>query len=88
MTAYVDFRFASTGDIASLGGPASRFNHNITAIKLLKSLEAEDRAYGDLAPDEQRKLVIPAGATAKFSTGFFLMALIRKRLSIRSLMGS
>ena len=36
MTAYVDFHFASTGDLASLGGPASRFNHNMTAIKLLK----------------------------------------------------
>jgi hypothetical protein len=54
MTAYADFRFASTGDLAYLGGPASRFNHNMTAIKLLKSLEAEGRAHGDLAPDEQR----------------------------------
>src|SRR5262249_14706682 len=56
MTAYADFRFASTGDLANLGGPASRFNHNITAIKLLKSLESEGRAHGDLAPDEQRTL--------------------------------
>src|SRR6266540_673949 len=54
MTAYADFRFATTGDLADLGGLASRFNHNITAIKLLKSLEAEGRAHGDLAPDEQR----------------------------------
>ena len=38
MTAYDDFRFASADDLADLGGPASRFNHNITAIKLLKSL--------------------------------------------------
>src|SRR5262245_22265641 len=54
MTTYADFRFASTGDLAYLGGPASRFNHNMTAIKLLKSLEADGRAHGDLAPDEQR----------------------------------
>src|SRR5262249_21674963 len=54
MTAYADFRFASTGDLAYLGGPASRFNHNMTAINLLKSLEAEGRAHGDLASVEQR----------------------------------
>ncbi|MGH9766456.1 MAG: hypothetical protein ACREAB_03400, partial [Blastocatellia bacterium] len=61
MTAYADFRFASTGDLASLGGPASRFNHNIAAIKLLKSLEAEGRTHGDLAPDEQRTLARYSG---------------------------
>jgi len=61
MTAYVDFRFASTGDLAYLGGPASRFNHNMMAIKLLKSLEAEGRAHGDLAPDEQRTLARYSG---------------------------
>jgi hypothetical protein len=61
MTAYVDFRFASTGDLAYLGGPASRFNHNIAVIKLLKSLESEGRAHGDLAPDEQRTLARYSG---------------------------
>jgi len=61
MTAYDDFRFASTGDLADFGGPASRFNHNITAIKLLKSLEAEGRAHGALAPDEQRTLARYSG---------------------------
>ncbi|MGH9767338.1 MAG: Eco57I restriction-modification methylase domain-containing protein [Blastocatellia bacterium] len=61
MTAYVDFRFASTGDLANLGGSASRFNHNFTAIKLLKSLEEEGRAHGDLAPEEQRTLARYSG---------------------------
>src|SRR5262245_160459 len=61
MTAYADFRFASIGDLAYLGGPASRFNHNITAIKLLKSLDAEGRAHGDLASDEQRTLARYSG---------------------------
>ncbi len=53
MTVYDDFRFTSAGDLADLGGPASRFKHNITAIKLLKSLEAEGRPPGNLTPDEQ-----------------------------------
>ncbi len=53
MTAYADFCFASADDLADLGGPATRFNHNIAAIKLLKSLEAEGRAHGDLRSDEQ-----------------------------------
>jgi hypothetical protein len=43
MTAYDDFRFASADDLADFGGPVSRFNHNVAAIKLLKSLEAEGR---------------------------------------------
>lgn len=61
MTAYADFRFASAGDLADLGGPASRFNHNVAAIKLLKSLEEEGRARGDLTPDEQRTLARYSG---------------------------
>src|SRR5881409_219086 len=61
MTAYDDFRFASVDDLADLGGPVSRFNHNVTAIKLLKSLEAEGRARGDLMPDEQRTLARYSG---------------------------
>jgi len=61
MTAYADFRFASIGDLAYLGGPSSRFNHNIAAIKLLKSLESESRAHGDLAPDDQRTLARYSG---------------------------
>src|SRR5437867_11804725 len=61
MTAYVDFRFASTGDLADLGGPTSRFNHNAAAIKLLKLLEEEGRAHGDLTPDEQRTLACYSG---------------------------
>ncbi len=61
MTAYDDFRFASADDLAGLGGPVSRFNHNVIAIKLLKSLEAEGRARGDLTPDEQRTLARYSG---------------------------
>ncbi|MGH9938536.1 MAG: hypothetical protein ACREAM_20035, partial [Blastocatellia bacterium] len=61
MTAYDDFRFALVDDLADLGGPVSRFNHNVTAIKLLKSLEAEGRERGDLAPDEQRTLARYSG---------------------------
>ncbi len=61
MTAYGDFRFAPADDLADLGGPASRFNHNIAAIKLLKSLEAEGRAHGDLRPDENRTLARYSG---------------------------
>jgi N12 class adenine-specific DNA methylase len=61
MTAYDDFRFASADDLAGLGGPVSRFNQNVAAIKLLKSLEAEGRARGDLTPDEQRTLARYSG---------------------------
>jgi N12 class adenine-specific DNA methylase len=61
MTAYADFRFASADDLADLGGPVSRFNHNVAAIKLLKLLEAEGRARGDLTPDEQRTLARYSG---------------------------
>src|SRR5262245_63068680 len=56
MTVYEDFRFTPTDDLADLGGPASRFNHNVKAIKLLKSLEAEGRHPGNLTPDEQLAL--------------------------------
>jgi len=57
MTAYDDFRFSSADDLADLGGPTTRFNHNIAAIKQLKSLEEECRARGDVTQDEQRTLV-------------------------------
>jgi N12 class adenine-specific DNA methylase len=61
MTAFADFRFAPGEDLADLGGPASRFNHNVAAIKLLKSLEAESRAPGRLTPAEQQTLVQYSG---------------------------
>ncbi len=61
MTAYDDFRFTSAGDLADLGGPASRFKHNITAIKLLKSLEVEGRPPDNLTPDEQLALTRYSG---------------------------
>ncbi|MCI0523645.1 MAG: DEAD/DEAH box helicase family protein, partial [Acidobacteria bacterium] len=57
MTAYDDFRFATDDELGDLGGAASRFNHNVAAITLLKKLEAESRASGDLAPEEQGTLV-------------------------------
>jgi len=49
-----DFRFESGEDLSDLGGPASRFNYNVIAIKLLKQLEAEARELDALAPEEQR----------------------------------
>ncbi|MCI0392946.1 MAG: hypothetical protein MOB07_29795 [Acidobacteria bacterium] len=61
MTAYEDFRFAPADDLADLGGPASRFNHNVAAIELLKCLETESRAPGDLTPDEQQTLARYSG---------------------------
>jgi hypothetical protein len=61
MTAYDDFRFSSAGDLVDLSGPTSRFKHNIAAIKLLKSLETEGRAHGNLTPDEQRVLAHYSG---------------------------
>jgi hypothetical protein len=61
MTAFADFRFAPGEDLADLGGPASRFNHNVAAIKLLKTLEAESRAPGRLTPAEQQTLVRYSG---------------------------
>ena len=61
MTAFADFRFAPGEDLADLGGPASRFNHNVAAIKLLKSIEAESRAPGRLTPAEQQTLVRYSG---------------------------
>jgi hypothetical protein len=68
MTAYDDFRFTSAGDLADLGGLASRFKHNITAIKLLKRLEAECRPPGNLTPDEQLTLArYSAGAIPRSS---------------------
>ena len=51
-----DFSFALDETLGSLGGAASRFAHNVTAIKLLKELEAENRPAGALAGDEQRIL--------------------------------
>jgi len=58
---FQDFRFASDEDLADLGGPASRFNHNVAAITLLKSLEADSRAPGDLTPAEQQTLAHYSG---------------------------
>ena len=55
MTVYGDFRFTSAGDLADC------FNHNITAIKLLKRLEAECRPPGNLTPDEQLTLTRYSG---------------------------
>jgi N12 class adenine-specific DNA methylase len=51
-----DFRFHDSDDLSDMGGPASRFNHNVAAITLLKRLEAESRPPGELARDEQHTL--------------------------------
>jgi hypothetical protein len=51
-----DFRFNSEEDLFNLGGAASRFNHNVAAITLLKRLEAEGREPGALITEEQRTL--------------------------------
>ncbi|HEX5083367.1 MAG TPA: hypothetical protein VFY40_15085 [Blastocatellia bacterium] len=51
-----DFRFEASEGLSDLGGAASRFNHNVAAIKLLKQLEAEARESGAIAPEEQRIL--------------------------------
>jgi len=56
MPAPRDFSFAPTEDLSDLGGPARRFEQNVAAIKLLKQIEAEARAPGDLMPDEQQTL--------------------------------
>jgi N12 class adenine-specific DNA methylase len=51
-----DFSFAPDETLSSLCGAASRFAHNVAAIKLLKQIEAENRPAGALAGDEQRIL--------------------------------
>jgi hypothetical protein len=51
-----DFRFEPGEDLFDLGGPASRFNHNAAAIKLVKRLEAQVREPGALTSEEQRIL--------------------------------
>lgn len=51
-----DYRFDPGEDLSDLGGVASRFNHNVAAITLIKRLEAEAREPGALAPEEQRVL--------------------------------
>jgi N12 class adenine-specific DNA methylase len=56
-----DFRFDQDEALADLGGAASRFKLNVAALTLLKRLEAESRAPGDLTPDEQRILARYSG---------------------------
>jgi hypothetical protein len=51
-----DFRFEHEDDLSDLGGAASRFKFNVAAIALLKKLEGESRALGELSRDEQRVL--------------------------------
>lgn len=54
--ATTDFSFAPDETLDSLGGAASRFAHNVAAIRLLKHLEAENRPVGTLTGNEQRIL--------------------------------
>jgi hypothetical protein len=56
ITSAADFRFEPAGGLSDLGGAASRFNHNVAAITLLKRLEAEGREPGALITEEQRTL--------------------------------
>jgi hypothetical protein len=56
-----DFQFDSVNELRDLGGPATRFQHNVSAIKLLKSLEAASRSPGDLTTEEQQTLVRYSG---------------------------
>ncbi len=51
-----DFRFDHDDDLSDLGGAASRFKFNVAAIALLKKLEGESRAPGDLSQEEQQVL--------------------------------
>jgi len=57
ITSAADFRFEPAEGLSDLRGAASRFNHNVAAITLLKRLEAEAREPGALAPEEQRPVV-------------------------------
>lgn len=52
----IDFRFDHDDDLSDLGGAASRFKFNVTAIALLKRLEAESRPPRALTQDVQRTL--------------------------------
>jgi N12 class adenine-specific DNA methylase len=56
ITSAADFRFEPAEGLSGLGGAASRFNHNVAAITLLKRLEAEARELGVLTTEEQRIL--------------------------------
>ena len=56
ITSAADFRVEPCEDLSDLGGAASRFNHNVAAITLLKRLEAEAREPGAIAPEEQHIL--------------------------------
>ena len=53
ITTASDFRFALDEDLSELGGAASRFQHNVAAITLLKQLEAEAREPTNLSREEQ-----------------------------------
>lgn len=56
VTTASDFRFAPDEELADLGGAASRFQHNVAAITLLKQLEAEVREPANLLREEQMML--------------------------------
>ncbi len=51
-----DFRFEAADALSGLGGSASRFKHNLSAIKLLKKLEVDKRGSNSLTSEEQQIL--------------------------------
>ena len=64
-----DFLFAPDETLVLLGGAASRFAHNVAAIRLLKHLEAEIvRQARSPVMNNASFRIIPAGAIPKFST--------------------
>ena len=55
-----EFRFEGQ-ELETLGGAASRFRHNLAALRLLKRLESETRPAGDLTAEEQLTLARYSG---------------------------
>ncbi|HMV47650.1 MAG TPA: hypothetical protein PKD31_07855, partial [Blastocatellia bacterium] len=51
-----DFQFVQAETLADLGGAATRFAHNLAALRLLKELEAQARPTSELSEKEQRTL--------------------------------
>jgi hypothetical protein len=45
-----DFRFEPAEDLSDLGGAASRFNHNVAAITLLKLSRVQPKTHTPFIP--------------------------------------
>ncbi len=61
VSSQIDFSFGQNETLDSLGGAASRFAHNIAAIKLLKQIETDKRPSGALTTEEQFTLARYSG---------------------------